>query len=184
MDHVILVDNDDNQVGIMEKIQAHEQGLLHRAFSVFLFDSRGHMLLQQRALDKYHSAGLWSNTCCSHPRPGEGLPQAAARRLFEEMGISCPVTKCFSFVYRAALDNGLTEYEYDHVFTGVFDGVPVVNPQEVRDWRYADPEQVMEEIKTVPYKFSYWFRQAMHLLLQQPSINTYIPEARMRVLPA
>jgi len=121
---VVLVDENDNEIGVEEKINAHRKGLLHRAFSIFVFNSKNELLLQKRAADKYHSGGLWSNTCCSHPRPGENLKDAAHRRLQEEMGFDCSLREVFSFLYKKSFDNGLTEHELDHVFFGKFDGIP------------------------------------------------------------
>ena len=155
---VILVDEQDKEMGLMPKLQAHELGALHRAFSVFIFNSRGEMLLQQRAEGKYHSAGLWSNACCSHPRPGEDIKDAVARRLQEEMGMSCPVTEVFSFVYKAYLGNGLTEYEYDHVFTGVCDDAPVPDKQEVQAWKYLAEEDLLLKVKATPDRYTAWFK--------------------------
>ncbi|MBS4064591.1 MAG: isopentenyl-diphosphate Delta-isomerase, partial [Chitinophagaceae bacterium] len=129
---VILVNEADEEIGFMEKMEAHEKALLHRAFSVFVFNSSGEMLLQQRASEKYHSANLWTNTCCSHPRPGESVAQAANRRLKEEMGFQTPLQKAFDFVYKAPFDNGLTEYEFDHVFIGTYEGSIEMNPSEVQ----------------------------------------------------
>src|ERR1700743_3243063 len=123
MQQVVLVDESDKEIGVMEKMEAHEKALLHRAFSVFIFDASGRMLLQRRALAKYHSGGLWTNACCSHPRPGETVQAAAERRLVEELGFSTPLCKAFEFIYRADFANGLTEYEFDHVFAGAFEGM-------------------------------------------------------------
>ena len=131
MENVILVNKDDCEVGVMEKMEAHQKGLLHRAFSVFLFNKKGEILLQQRAKHKYHSGGLWTNTCCSHPRPGESLSKATQRRLREEMGIKCEMRPAFSFIYKKKFANGLTEHELDHVFLGRFDGTPEINKEEV-----------------------------------------------------
>src|SRR6478752_348872 len=136
MEHVILVDELDNAIGTMEKMEAHQKGILHRAFSILLFNSKGEILLQKRALTKYHSGGLWTNTCCSHPGPSEPIEVAARRRLLFEMGIDVTPSFAFKFTYQAALDHGLTEHELDHVFTAVFDGSPQINPEEVEDWRY------------------------------------------------
>ena len=136
MEQVILVDENDNQVGVMEKLQAHEKPILHRAFSVFIFNNKGEILLQKRAATKYHSANLWTNACCSHPRPNETIFAAAERRLQEEMGFSTSITKAFCFTYQANFDNGLFEYEYDHVFTGVYNGTIKPNQNEVQDFSY------------------------------------------------
>lgn len=158
---VILVDEQDNPIGIAEKMEAHHNGgQLHRAFSVFLFNSRGEMLLQQRALDKYHSGGLWTNACCSHPAPGENTPDAALRRLKEELGFTTPVQKIFDFVYRAEFENGLTEHEYDHVFVGEYEGDFQYNPLEVMDYRYISLPALKEDMAQEPEKYTAWFRLA------------------------
>src|SRR5687768_1222605 len=133
---VILVNERDEAIGKMEKMEAHRKALLHRAFSVFIFNSNGDMLLQQRADNKYHSAGLWTNACCSHPLPGEETASAAARRLHEELGFSTPLRKAFTFTYRSDFENGLTEHEIDHVFTGIFDGEVFPNESEVKNYTY------------------------------------------------
>lgn len=161
MEEVILVDFADLQIGTMEKLQAHKEGRLHRAFSIFLFNERGEMLLQQRAFEKYHSGGLWSNTCCSHPRPNEEILDAAHRRLKEEMGIDCPLKKTFSFTYRAELDHGLIEYELDHVFIGKYDGPIFPNEEEVFAARWALPWTLLDEIAVEPEKFTYWFKRLL-----------------------
>lgn len=158
MEHVILVDNKDNPIGLAPKLDAHEQGLLHRAFSVFVFNSQGKLLLQQRALDKYHSAGLWSNTCCSHPKIGETNLNAATRRLMEEMGMECKLTKGFEFIYKTSFDNGLTEHEYDHVFIGQSDSKPIINKDEVNSWKYYSIEEIDIELIKNPEKFTTWFK--------------------------
>lgn len=126
-DFVILVDNNDREIGLMEKMQAHREAVLHRAFSIFIFNSRGEILLQQRAYTKYHTPGLWTNTCCSHPRKGETVADAASRRLFEEMGMICPLEEKFSFIYKADVSQGLIEHEFDHVLIGHSDEKPVIN---------------------------------------------------------
>ena len=159
-EHVILVTPDDVEVGIHGKQNAHTDGLLHRAFSVFVTDSDGRLLLQQRAWTKYHSGGLWSNTCCSHPRPGEDTAAAAQRRLFEEMGFNCPIETAFSFVYRADVGGGLIEHEYDHVFLGRFDGDPAPDPAEVADWRWITPADLRRQLHDRPDRFTYWSRIA------------------------
>ncbi|MBL7747518.1 MAG: isopentenyl-diphosphate Delta-isomerase [Chitinophagaceae bacterium] len=160
MTNVILVDVNDNPVGKAEKMQAHKEGLLHRAFSVFIFNSQGKMLLQQRAQHKYHSGGLWTNACCSHPEPGEETDAAALRRLHEEMGFTVPVTKLFSFVYKASFDNGLTEYEFDHVFAGKYDGVIDFNKQEVMDYCYKSMDEVESALFLHPDQYTAWFHIA------------------------
>lgn len=163
-EHVVLVDRADRPIGAAEKLLAHRRGLLHRAISVFVFDSAGRMLIQRRALGKYHSAGLWSNTACSHPRPGEPAAAAAVRRLREEMGLTCPVEHAFSFIYRVDLGDGLTEHEYDRVFLGQCDARPDPDPEEVLDWRFLQPAAIRREMATRPDRFTYWFRIAFTML--------------------
>ncbi len=158
IDQVVLVDENDNPIGTMEKLEAHQKGVLHRAFSVFIFNSKGEMLIHQRALGKYHSGGLWTNTCCSHPRPHEDTEAAANRRLSEEMGMQAPLKHSFSFVYKSAFVNNLTEHEFDHVFTGTTDAAPVPNPSEVMDWRYVTLKLLDREIENNPEQFTTWFR--------------------------
>lgn len=160
MTNVILVDENDNPVGEAEKMQAHLDGTLHRAFSVFIFNRKGEMLLQQRALNKYHSGGLWTNACCSHPEPGEETATAAKRRLQEEMGFTVPVEKLFDFVYKASFDNGLTEYEFDHVFAGNYDGAVDFNKEEVMDHCYKSMEEVEASLLSHPDKYTAWFHIA------------------------
>ena len=158
MEFVVLVDRDDNETGTMEKQEAHLKGVLHRAISVFIFNSKGELLLQQRAAGKYHSANLWTNTCCSHPRPGEGVRDAAVRRLYEEMGMKCDLKKLFSFIYEAPLDNNITEHEFDHVFTGISDELPVPDPLEVAAWRYISINELSTDLKAHPEKYTAWFK--------------------------
>lgn len=150
----------------MEKMEAHLRGVLHRAVSVFVFDSAGRMLLQRRAAAKYHSGGLWSNSCCSHPRPGERTADAAIRRLQEELGFRCPLEHAFSFVYRADVGGGLIEHEFDHVFLGRFDGEPVPDPAEVEGWRWTDPAEVAAEMEAHPDRFTYWFHTAFRQFVE------------------
>ncbi len=157
---VILVDENDNEIGVMEKMQAHEEAALHRAFSVFIFNSKGQLILQQRALDKYHSPGLWTNTCCSHPKPGEDTKHAAHRRMMEEMGFDCEFKEAFSFVYKADFSNNLTEHEVDHVFIGVSDKLPIINPAEVASYRMADLKEIRKEMDENPEMFTEWFKIA------------------------
>jgi isopentenyl-diphosphate delta-isomerase len=145
----------------MEKMEAHEKGLLHRAFSVFIFNGKGELLLQQRALTKYHSAGLWTNTCCSHPRPNETVLNAAKRRLTEEMGLNCEVDHKTSFIYKTDFDNGLTEHEFDHVFFGHYDQDPIINPEEVENFVWMDVNKIMNDIEKNPKKYTSWFKIAM-----------------------
>ena len=158
MEYVILVNEKDQEVGQMEKMEAHEKGLLHRAFSIFLFNDKNELLLQQRALSKYHSGGLWTNTCCSHPRAGETVLEAANRRLQEEMGIKAEMQSQFSFVYRANLDNDLTEHELDHVVFGSFNDAPEVNPEEVAAWKYVSMKEIEADMKKNPEHYTAWFR--------------------------
>jgi isopentenyl-diphosphate Delta-isomerase len=157
-EYVILVDENDIETGIMEKMEAHRKALLHRAISVFIFNFRGEWLLQQRAFDKYHSGGLWTNACCSHPSPGETTLAAANRRLAEEMGIDAQLESLFRFQYHATLESGITEHEIDHVFTGITDREPVINREEANDWRYVSTHQLSEEIKAAPENFTVWFK--------------------------
>jgi isopentenyl-diphosphate Delta-isomerase len=155
---VVLVDENNNEIGLMEKQEAHQKALLHRAFSVFVFNSKGELLLQQRSLDKYHSAGLWTNTCCSHPRSGETTLNAAHRRLEEEMGFDCDLQEKFSFVYRTPFDNGLCEHELDFVLTGTFDGLPNLNPQEVANFRWISLEDLIADVHANPEQYTSWFQ--------------------------
>ena len=158
MDFVVLVDSQDNEVGIMEKLEAHEKGLLHRAFSIFLFNSKGEMLLQQRALSKYHSPGLWTNACCSHPAPNETTLEAGKRRLQEELGLSTVLVEAFKFEYRATFDNSLTEHELDHVLVGYTDDFPQLNPDEAQDYRWVRWADLLSEMALYPEKFTVWFK--------------------------
>ena len=160
MEEVVLVDEQDRQIGLMEKIEAHEKALLHRAFSVFIFNENGEMLLQQRAFTKYHSGGLWTNACCSHPRQNEEVMQAAQRRLQEEMGFTTELKKAFSFTYKAAFDNGLTEHEFDHVFIGTYDGVINFNRNEVYQYKYASIAQIENMLALNPADYTVWFKIA------------------------
>lgn len=155
---VILVDEQDQELGLMEKMEAHEKGLLHRAFSVFIFDNEGRFLMQRRALEKYHSGGLWTNSCCSHPRKGETVQEAAVRRLREEMGFTCEVEEKFSFIYHKVLDKGLTEHEFDHVLFGTYVGNIQPNPEEVMDFKYINKDQLINEVNEHPELFTEWFK--------------------------
>ncbi len=157
-ERVVLVDPDDREIGTEEKLAAHRRGLLHRAVSAFLFDAAGRQLLQRRGAGKYHSAGLWSNACCGHPRPGESPADAVARRLREELGVQVPLTPRVCFTYRAELDGGLVEHEVDHVFTGRFDGIPEPDPAEVSAWRWIDRHALDDELAQTPDAFTVWFR--------------------------
>ncbi|HWZ02844.1 MAG TPA: isopentenyl-diphosphate Delta-isomerase [Mucilaginibacter sp.] len=158
IENVILVDGNDNITGTMEKMEAHQLGLLHRAFSVFIFNKKGELLLQQRAFDKYHSGGKWTNTCCSHPNPGEGTVDAAHRRLNEEMGMKCELHYAFNFVYRADLEDGISEHEFDHVFWGISDSNPVPEPKEVAAFKFMSMEELASDIKLNPDRYTEWLK--------------------------
>ena len=157
VNQVILVDENDKAVGQMEKYETHQKGLLHRAFSVFIVNLRNELLLQRRAYSKYHSGGLWTNTCCSHPRPGEETQAAAMRRLKEEMGCECVLKRQFGFIYKADLDNGMTEYEYDHVYTGIHTLNPIPDPNEVAEWKWVSLEEISKSLKNHPNQYTVWF---------------------------
>ena len=164
MEQVILVNEHDEEIGAMEKMQAHDEGLLHRAFSIFIFNDKGEMLLQQRAVNKYHSAGLWTNACCSHPRPGESTKQAAQRRLKEELGFETPIEKIFHFTYKAAFENGLIEHEFDHVFSGKHSGEVMFNKNEAQDVCYRSMDEIESSLQTHSQKFTTWFCIAFPLV--------------------
>ena len=172
MEQVILVDVDDCEIGLMEKMEAHKQAVLHRAFSVFLFNTQGKMLLQQRALTKYHSAGLWTNTCCSHPRPGETLENAVSRRLMEEMGITAKVSKAFDFIYQATLPDHLNEHEFDHVFIGNFDDEVRPNHLEVANFVYQSMEEIAANLQSHPEKYTVWFKIAFPKVVEWYQSNS------------
>ena len=155
---VILVDREDNPIGTMPKMEAHEKAVLHRAFSVFILNKNGELMLQQRALHKYHSPALWTNTCCSHQREGEHNLEAGTRRLEEEMGFSVPLEELFSFIYKAPFDNGLTEHELDHVMIGYFDGTPRINPDEVASWRWMSLTAIENDMILHPETYTVWFK--------------------------
>jgi len=157
--HVILVDKQDQVVGYMEKLEAHQKALLHRAVSVFIINSKGEWLLQQRAKDKYHSNSLWTNTCCTHPYPGESVLEAANRRLEEEMGMHAHLQQVFHFIYLAPLDNQLTEHELDYVFVGITDQKPIANAEEVMDYAYKTPQWVINDIEKHPDNYTAWFKK-------------------------
>ncbi len=165
-EEVILVNEQDHPVGTMEKMEAHRIGVLHRAFSVFIFNRQGEMMLQQRAFSKYHSPGLWTNACCSHPRDGETVIQAGIRRLHEEMGFTTPLEKIFDFIYKADVGQGLTEHELDHVLVGRFDDTPQLNPEEVADWKWISLEALQMKMIESPEEFTVWFRIALPELLR------------------
>jgi len=165
--YLVLVDEKDQQWGKLEKELVHKLGLLHRAFSVFIFNSTGELMLQQRADDKYHSAGLWTNTCCSHPQFGEDLKPAIDRRLKEEMGMKCQTEFAFSFIYKAKFINGLTEHEFDHVYFGISDENPTPEKSEVKNWRYTTLEDLEKEIQDHPENFTQWLKICM------PAVKNY-----------
>ena len=157
-EHVILVNEQDEQIGLMPKLEAHQKALLHRAFSVFIFNDKNELMLQQRALDKYHSPGLWTNTCCSHQRDGETNLEAGKRRLQEEMGFVVDLQESISFMYKAPFDNGLTEHEYDHVLLGKYNNKPVINTSEVASWKWMLIEEVKDDIAIHPELYTEWFK--------------------------
>ena len=158
MEQVILVDENDRQVGLMEKQAAHVNPHLHRAFSIFIFNSKGELLMQQRALSKYHSPGLWTNTCCSHPRDGETLTEATSRRLMEEMGMTCEMHEVYTFIYMAPVGQGLTEHEFDHVWIGRSDETPQINREEVESWKYVSLSDLEVDIQLHPELYTEWFK--------------------------
>ena len=164
IEEVILVDEFDNSIGTMEKLEAHQKGVLHRAFSIFLFNKQGELLIQRRSLIKYHSAGLWTNTCCSHPRPNEKTLYAANRRLKEEMGIETELIYKTHFTYKAKFENNLTEFEFDHIFTGIYNKSPEINLEEVDDFNWISLTDLKEKIKINPETFNVWFKIAVEKL--------------------
>lgn len=157
-EQVILVNENDEQIGLMGKMEAHEKALLHRAFSVFVFNDKKELMIQQRAIHKYHSPGLWTNTCCSHQRAGESNIKAGMRRLQEEMGFATDLEETISFIYKAPFDNGLTEHEFDHIMIGYFNDVPKINPDEVADWKWMSLDAVKVDIKNQPDLYTAWFK--------------------------
>ncbi|MBZ9578740.1 isopentenyl-diphosphate Delta-isomerase [Patescibacteria group bacterium] len=167
---VILVDKKGNRIGVEEKIKAHLDGKLHRAFSIFIFNSKGELLIQKRAKSKYHSGGLWSNTCCSHPRPNQNLKEEAKRRLREEMGIDCDLKEIFSFIYKVKVKakmGYLIEYEFDHVFLGKFNGDPKPNKKEVKGWKWINPDELKKDMKENPERYTYWFKLILERALNK-----------------
>jgi len=158
VDHVVLVDENDRVLGTMDKLEAHQTGALHRAFSVLVFNSKGEVLIQKRAATKYHSRGLWTNTCCSHPRPEESLIEATTRRLREEMGIITEPRFLYKFTYRIDVGEGLVEHEVDHVYHATFDGQPKANPAEVQDWKFVPLPDLLKDVAAYPERDTYWFR--------------------------
>lgn len=159
-ENVVLVNEQDEAIGVEEKTRAHVLGALHRAFSIFILNSQNQLLIQKRAATKYHSRGLWSNTCCGHPRPGESIENASRRRLCEEMGFDVDLRKLFDFVYHTKLDEGLIEHEYDHVFVGWFQGLPKPDPHEIAGWQWANLAVLSADIEKYPKHYTYWFRIA------------------------
>ena len=158
MEYVVLVDENDNEIGKMEKQAAHVTPHLHRAFSIFIFNSKGELLMQQRALSKYHSPGLWTNTCCSHPRDNETLAEATSRRLMEEMGMTCEMHEVYTFIYKAPVGQGLTEHEFDHVWIGRSDDTPQINREEVESWKYMSLNDLKDDIGNHPEHYTEWFK--------------------------
>lgn len=167
MNEVVLVDRQDRPTGTLEKMEAHRKGELHRAISVFVFNSAGELMLQRRALGKYHSEGLWTNTCCSHPYPGESAADAARRRVKEEMGLDIEPVFSHAFVYKGQLDKGLTEFEYDHVFTAVTDVSPTPDPAEVGEWKFMSMNDLRADARSNPGDYTVWFR----IILEDPSFR-------------
>jgi isopentenyl-diphosphate Delta-isomerase len=158
MDHVILVDQEDNMIGTMEKMEAHQKGALHRAFSVLVFNSKGEMLIQKRAKNKYHSGGLWTNACCSHPVLQEKINITARKRLLHEMGIDSTPEFLYKFTYKIELDNSLVEHEVDYVFKAIFNGTPVINLEEAEDWKYISLDDLKYSIVSHPQEYTHWFK--------------------------
>lgn len=156
-EQVVLVDAQDNPIGLMGKLEAHQKAVLHRAFSVFVLNDQNELMLQQRALHKYHSPGLWTNTCCSHQRSGESNIQAGTRRLQEEMGFTTELTELTSFIYKAPFDNGLTEHELDHIMLGRYNSSPNINLDEVADWKWMSIEEVKKDVDAHPERYTVWF---------------------------
>lgn len=171
---VILVDEYDQPIGEMDKMEAHQKGVLHRAFSVFLFNQTGKMLIQQRAYHKYHGGGLWTNACCSHPQLGEDTMDSAIERLQFELGIYCDIKKAFSFSYKASVENGLIEHEFDHVFVGSTDAEPQPNPREVQNFKWVDMKTLDEDIKANPNAYTYWFKMAFPGISGFPDTKTLL----------
>jgi isopentenyl-diphosphate Delta-isomerase len=166
MEQVILVDEHDHEIGTMEKMEAHQKGLLHRAFSLLIFNTKGEMLLQQRAISKYHSGGLWTNTCCSHPLPGETIEQAGKRKLKQEMGFSCDLSYSHKFIYKVKLDNDLIEHEWDYVLIGYYDGIPAINENEAQAWKFESIDSIQKDAKQNPDQYTCWFK----LILNHPEL--------------
>lgn len=166
-DYVILVDENDHPIGQMEKLEAHQKGALHRAFSIFIFNSDAQLLIHRRAANKYHSPNLWTNTCCSHPRLDESAMEAANRRLMEEMGMKTSLLPAFEFMYKVDFDNGLTENEYDHVFLGWSDAKPKINPEEVSEYKYVSVTKLLKSIEKQPEQYTAWFKICLPKVLEE-----------------
>tara|TARA_Y100000310_G_scaffold328469_1_gene396638 strand:+ start:501 stop:1022 length:522 start_codon:yes stop_codon:yes gene_type:complete len=172
MERVILVDEQDNQIGTEEKLDAHQKGALHRCFSIFIFNSKGELLLQQRAQEKYHSGGIWASSCCSHQREKETTIDAAHRRLQEEFGFDCELKESFTFTYKASFPNGLTEHEFDHVLLGTFDDTPKPNKEEIMDWKWVNVQQLQEDIVAHPNLYAPWLKIALPEVLAKKAEKT------------
>ena len=170
---IVLVDRQDIECGTMEKLEAHQKGLLHRAFSVFIFNNDNELLIHQRNFLKYHSGGLWSNTCCGHPRPNENVEAAAFRRLEEEMGFTCVLEKEFDFIYKATFGNGLIEHEFDHVFSGVYNKNPIPNIDEVSDYKWINWEDLLIDVEINPEKYTFWFKKCLSKFNENKLISKY-----------
>ncbi len=171
-ERVVLVDEQDNETGTEEKIRAHKDGgKLHRAFSVFIFNSKGQLMIQHRASSKYHFGGLWTNTCCSHPRPGESAIEAGHRKLRQEMGFDTDLKEAFTFIYKAEFNNGLTEHELDHVLIGKYESEPAPNPEEAEGWKWVELEELRKDMKEHPEKYTPWFRIALDRVIDFVSKN-------------
>ena len=167
MEQVVLVNEQDHVMGTMEKMEAHQKGVLHRAISVFIYNAQDELMLQQRAAHKYHSPLLWTNTCCSHPFENETYQEAAERRLQEEMGFECPLEEKFHFIYKADVGNGLIEHELDHVFVGRFDSIPNLNPDEIAQYEWKNHETILKELEDTPEKYTEWFKIIFKEYLQR-----------------
>jgi len=165
MNQVILVDENDNEIGVEEKISAHKAGKLHRCFTIFVFNSKGELMLQKRAKEKYHSGGLWTNTCCGHQQPGDPGNKTAHDRLQEEMGFDCDLKEIFTFTYRAELDNDITEHELDHVYVGYYDRGPKLNSDEADDWQWITPDKLRQDVHDYPDKYTFWFKLIIERVL-------------------
>lgn len=166
-DKVILVDENDNAIEEMDKMEAHVKGILHRAFSVFIFNEKDEMLIHKRAENKYHGGGLWTNACCSHPQWGENVKESALERLQFEMGLACDIAHQFSFLYESTVENNLIEHEFDHVFIGITDKQPLINHEEVIDYKWINPEDLQQDILRYPNYYTVWFKMALPKILNQ-----------------